>query len=254
MSGAAAGTAAKVGAPAVRAIGTAGVRVGAPVARAASRGVARGLTKFSKTGVQNLEKTGVKTFEKSLVKEQKIGKTAENALIGKQRETPHGGPQSAQQHGGPQGQQQQQQQQHGGPQGQQQDASQNPITSAYNKAKDSLFNIEIEGPLDQSAQINQAADETIANLNAVLQGNKMRRCLVNGFANLFDHTSPLVIAIMTDVMMETALKDPNLRLIINSKIQDMVAEIFKELTPEEIKDIADNMDGECRISFLQTNA
>ena len=125
--------------------------------------------------------------------------------------------------------------------------------NVYNTGKgiyDSATKIEIKGPIDQSNEIARAADQTIQTLESVLSDPRSERCLVNGFANLIEKTSELMVPIMTDVIMQNALKDPNIRLIINSNIEKMMEEIIQGLTPEEIKNIVDNMDGECRTAFM----
>lgn len=108
----------------------------------------------------------------------------------------------------------------------------------------------IREAVDQSKQIEIATNKTIDYLEKILTDPNSNGCLVNGFAKLFEKSSPLVIGLITDFIIETALTDPNIRLIINSKIQDMMIEILDSLTPEERQNIVDNMDGECRKSYM----
>jgi hypothetical protein len=102
---------------------------------------------------------------------------------------------------------------------------------------------------DQRGELNDAVVDTLNNLKKILAENETKHCLVNGFAELIEETSSDFIYYMNEAMLEIAVKDPNIRLMVKSLIEDMIAEIINTISPEEKEMILKNLNGECRMAF-----
>lgn len=112
-----------------------------------------------------------------------------------------------------------------------------------------LSAIQHEKVPDQTAELDQSINELLNNLKMVLSQTESRRCLVKGFAELIDKTSSDFVYYMNEALIEVAMEDPNIQLMIRSLIQDMIAEIINDLTPEERDQIINNLNGDCRVAF-----
>jgi hypothetical protein len=102
---------------------------------------------------------------------------------------------------------------------------------------------------DQTNELAESISDTLKNLKEVLSKKEMNHCLVNGFADLIDTTSSDFIYYMNEAMIEVAMEDPSIRLIIKSLIQDMIRDILDGLTDEERNTIVANLNGECRAVY-----
>ena len=58
---------------------------------------------------------------------------------------------------------------------------------------------------------------------------------------------------MNEAIIELAMKDTTIRLMVKSLIQDMIPNIINKMTPEEKEKIIKNLNGECRMAFKIMN-
>lgn len=104
---------------------------------------------------------------------------------------------------------------------------------------------------DQSNEMRMATNKIIEELNAVSQTTKTKRCLVNGFASLFENSAPIIVQKIMDRIVYFCLEDPEMKLLIHSKIQDMIQDILKNMIMEERDKVVNNLNGECKPAFLR---
>lgn len=76
----------------------------------------------------------------------------------------------------------------------------------------------------------------------------LKRCMCEGFAELFVKSAPVVIDTVMKSMVETAINDEQTHAYLNDKIKDMILSIKSSGDKDRI---LRNLDGECRQVFVQ---
>ena len=78
--------------------------------------------------------------------------------------------------------------------------------------------------------------------------NDLKRCMCEGFAELFVKSAPVVIDTVMKSMVETAINDEQTHAYLNDKIKNLILSIKSSGDKDRI---LRNLDGECRQVFVQ---
>ena len=112
-----------------------------------------------------------------------------------------------------------------------------------------------EGLLPQGLGLFRERDLNFAPISASINTNvdplfsDLKRCLCDGFAEIFTSTSPLIIHRIVETLKDT-IDDPIVREHIDSRIMQLITEIKNA---PELDMILSNLDGECKEVFSVTN-
>lgn len=112
-----------------------------------------------------------------------------------------------------------------------------------------------EGLLPQGTGLFRERDLNFAPIAASINTNvdplfsDLKRCLCEGFAEIFTSTSPLIIHRIVETLKDT-IDDPIVREHIDSRIIQLISEIKNA---PELDMILSNLDGECKEVFSVTN-
>ena len=111
-----------------------------------------------------------------------------------------------------------------------------------------------EGLLPQGLGLFRERDLNFAPISASINTNvdplfsDLKRCLCDGFAEIFTSTSPLIIHRIVETLKDT-IDDPIVREHIDSRIMQLITEIKNA---PELDMILSNLDGECKEVFSVT--